>query len=134
MRTKYNGFVKFMCKLDGKEFKPVREFQYKEPWPGDLRPSSFITLVERVCTNYSVGDILEFEDRMLLDRAITWDSVCIEFELSNMYDRQPIPILVMECFQNWHWRIRNGEEPQEINDDEEDEGDFDLPEGFGETW
>lgn len=120
MRTRYNGFVKFMAKVDG---KPVpthkRTFTYKEDWPGECNPDLFIELTRIITQNYSVGDVLSPEDQLLVDSAIQWDSVCIEHELGDIYEGAPIPFLVMECFENWNWRIENGEEPSETNYEEE---------------
>ena len=122
MRTKYNGFVKFMCKIDGRDVNPTKHFTYKEPWPGLLTPSLFKKLTKRIVEEYTVGSSLSPDDQNLLDRSIEWCSVCIEDELARMYDGAAIPLVVMECFENWYWRIKNGEEPlKENNEHEEDE-------------
>jgi len=104
-----------MCKLDGKTITPKRTFSYKEEWPGECTPRLFKELVKRIVTHYDVGDRLTSEDCDLLDSAILWESVCIESELAGMSQGNPIPFLVMECFENWNWRIENGEEPQGYN-------------------
>lgn len=121
MRTRRNGFVKFMCKLDGRDVNPTRHFTYKEPWPGSLTPSLFKKLTKRIVEEYSVGSVLSDEDQNLVDRSIEWCTVCIENELARVYDGESIPFVVMECFENWYWRINNGEEPLEENY-ETDEG------------
>ena len=120
MRTRRNGFVKFMCKLEGREVNPTRTFTYKEPWPGSLNPSLFKKLTKRIVEEYSVGSVLSDEDQNLVDISISWDSVCIEDELSRIYGGASIPLVVMECFENWYWRMNNGEEPLEENDEAED--------------
>ena len=125
MRTRYNGFVKFMAKLDGKPVTtPKRTFTYKEDWPGECNPELFVELTRNIVQNYSVGSVLSEADQVLVDRAIQWDSVCIENELMSIYDGAPIPFLVMECFENWNWRIENGEEPSETNYEEETTASF----------
>ena len=119
MRTRNNGFVKFMCKLDGKEFKPVKAFTHKEEWPGACTPENFRELVYRVTENYTSDSVLSAEDRNLLDRAITWDSSAFEEEFVSIHAGYPIPDLIYDVFQNWRWRLENGEEPQSYNDEED---------------
>jgi len=125
MRTRYNGFVKFMAKLDGKPVtKQKRTFTYKEDWPGECSPELFVELTRNIVQNYSVGDILSEHDQVSVDLGIVWDSVCIGDELADIHSNGPIPHSVMECFENWNWRIENGGEPSETNYEEETTASF----------
>lgn len=112
MREKYNGFVKFMCKLDGKDINSKKDFPYKEYWPGDFRLIKFKQLVRVIVNEYEVGDTLEEEDRFLVDTAIVWDTSIIEEELVHLYNGEPITSEVMQVFENWNWRLENGEVPE----------------------
>lgn len=112
MRAKYNGFVKFMCKLDGKDINSKKDFTYKEYWPGDFRLTKFKELVRTIVNEYGVGDVLEVEDRILVDTAIVWDTSIIENQLGSLHDGMPITSEVMQVFENWNWRLKNGEVPE----------------------
>lgn len=117
MRTKYNGFVKFWRRIDGKKAHPKRAFRHKEEWPGECSPQSFIDLIRRITQDYSVGDTLSEYDQLQVDRTIVWDSHPCEMEFLNLYNGEPITPLMMELFQNWAWRLDNGERPQEYNNE-----------------
>jgi hypothetical protein len=95
-------------------------FSYKTPWPGEVNPSLFKKLTRTIVEKYFVGDILSTRHRELVDEAIAWESVEVECGLEDIYLGQPIPKVVMTCFQNWYWRMQNGEEPAERNYEEEE--------------
>jgi len=109
-----------MAKLDGKPTWTKRKtFTYKKAWPGKCKPATFIRLTDNITQNYSVGDVLSKEDQVRVDLGIVWETVCIENELADIHMGEPITSHVMECFENWNWRIENGEEPDYENHEEE---------------
>lgn len=109
MRKVDNGFVKFMCKLDGKTYKP--KTRVKHPWPGEFNTGHFLDLIFTITSEYRVGESLGPADSTLLDLAISWDTTHIGHKLDYLYDGGEITHDIMEVFQGWRKRLENGEAP-----------------------
>lgn len=118
MRKKYNGFVKFVSKVEGKEVTPVRNFTYKEEWPGECCPDRFKALIKLITEEYDVGCTLDSFAQHLLDMAIVWDTHSCEMEFSGLHSGEPLSRGIMDLFENWAWRLSNGEEPDEYNEND----------------
>ena len=102
MRTLDNGFIDFMCKLEGKPKRNVKsKFKKVHPLPKSLRPSLFIELLEIVLDEYSVGDELSQAHQVLVDRAIVWHTSNFENELSGLYSGDPLTEEMYEAFEGW---------------------------------
>ena len=106
MRTRNNGFVNFMCKLDGKPKRKVKPKTY--PLPESFRPALFVELLEIVLDEYTVGDVLSEAHQALVDRAIAWHTTQFENELSGLYLGEPLTEEMYEVFAGWERTIEQG--------------------------
>ena len=106
MRTRNNGFVNFMCKLDGKPKRKVKPKTY--PLPESFRPALFVELLEIVLDEYTVGDVLSEAHQVLVDRAIVWDTTQFEDELCNLHGGEPLTEEMYEVFAGWERTIEQG--------------------------
>ena len=106
MRTRINGFVNFMCKLDGKPKRKVKPKTY--PLPKSFKPALFAELLEIVLDEYTVGDVLSEAHQALVDRAIAWHTTQFENELSGLYLGEPLTEEMYEVFAGWERTIEQG--------------------------
>lgn len=117
MRKRDRGFIKFMYNIDPKNStykkNKTKTFTWKAKWPGGMCLEGFRELVFGITRLYRVGDVLCPSDRHRLDECISWADTEIEEELCDLFDGTPIGPRAMEYFQNWRWRMENGEEPNE---------------------
>ena len=106
MRTRNNGFVNFMCKIEGKPKRKVKPKTY--PLPENFRPDPFLELLEIVLDEYTVGDVLSEAHQTLVDRALVWDTTDFEENLADLYDGEPLTEEMYEVFAGWERTIEQG--------------------------
>lgn len=99
MRTKNNGFVKFMRGDDCKEYRG------KYQLPNDYDPGLFRSFL--IATGYyAVGEVMDEFDRNLMDRSFTWGSCVFSHEMHNLFIESPMTEQMKEVFNDWRKQIR----------------------------
>ena len=109
MRTLDNGFVRFMCKLDGKEVKV--KTRTKEPWPAYIMDLVLFKHLVHEVAAYEVGEVLDCPLLGILFDSFEWATHDLEEEFAAIHEADPISQRTLECFQAWHERLTNGDTP-----------------------
>jgi len=112
MRTRNNGFVNFMCKLDGKPKRKVKPKTY--PLPEIFSPTLLVELLEIVLDEYTVGDVLSEAHQNLVDRALVWDTTDFEENLADLHGGEPLTEEMYEVFAGWERTIEQEGLPEEF--------------------
>lgn len=111
MRSKHNGFTKFICRIEGKEISSL-----VTPWPKECVPSILKDFVYNIISDYKPGNTLTSSDRWSLEDAFIWSSSEIERECMDLYYKRPLSKKAYQVFKGWHDRFERGEVPSKRNE------------------